>query len=152
MEDGPSSNGTRAGSPVQRDVSPWAFAVVYLGWAYLFWSMVVASGASVWSFPNVALFAIGGSSPLVAGLGLAWFTRGRAGLVDLWRRLVDARRVGPRWWAVVLLFHPAFTLLVAALRREPWELSAELAGLPPDCPAVGEQDRPAPRPAPSSRR
>ena len=99
----------RDGSP------PWAFAAVYLGWAYLFWAIVVLSGETVWSFPNVLYFLVGGASPLVAGLGLAWRDRGRAGLADLWRRLIDVRRIAPRWWAVVFLFYPAFNLVVAGV-------------------------------------
>ena len=95
--------------------SPWAFPVVYLGWAYAWWALVVASGESVWSFPNVAFFLVGGLSPVIAGLGLTWLASGRTGLRDLWRRLTDVRRVRPRWWAAALLVYPALNLVVAGV-------------------------------------
>ena len=98
---------------VARDRSPWGFPLLYLGWAYLFWLPVLLSEASVWSFPNVVFFLIGGASPLLAGLALAWLTGGRERLREMGRRLVDVRRITPRWWLVVLLFWLAFDLLVA---------------------------------------
>jgi membrane protease YdiL (CAAX protease family) len=102
-------------SSVWHRLAPWTFPVVYLGWAYLFWGIVVGSGASVWSFPNVVFLVVGGASPLLAGVGLTWLTRGRAGLADLWRRLVDVRRISPRWWVGLLLFYPVFNLTLAGL-------------------------------------
>ena len=100
---------------VGRDRSPWGFPLLYLGWAFLFWSPILVSEASVWSFPNVVFFLIGGASPLLAGLAMAWLTGGRARLRDMGRRLVDVRRISPRWWLVVLLFWLAFDLLVAGV-------------------------------------
>ncbi len=96
-----------------RAATPWGFPVLYLGWAFLFWSPIPGSDQSVWSFPNVGLFLLGGLSPLVAGLLLAWLTRGREGIADLGRRLVDVRRIDPRWWLVVLLYWPLFNLCLA---------------------------------------
>ena len=96
-----------------RAVAPWGFPVVYLGWAFLFWAPIVGSDESVWSFPNVVLFAVGGLCPLLAGLLLTWLTRGRGGLRDHGRRLIDVGRIDPRWWLVVLLSWPAFTLVLA---------------------------------------
>jgi uncharacterized protein len=98
-----------------RRVDPWGFPIVYLGWAYLFWLPVVVSGDSVWSFPNVVLFGIGGLSPLLAGLLLLRLTRGAAGTSDLRRRLTEIGRIAPRWWLIVLLFYPAFNLAAAAV-------------------------------------
>ncbi|WP_255198470.1 CPBP family intramembrane glutamic endopeptidase [Halorarius litoreus] len=100
---------------VARNLSPWGFPLLYLGWAFLFWSPILVSEASVWSFPNVVFFLIGGASPLLAGLALAWLTGGRPRLRDMGRRLVDVRRISPRWWLVVLLFWLAFDLLVAGV-------------------------------------
>ena len=96
---------------------PWTFPVLYLGWAYLFWIPIVRSGESVWAVPNVALLLIGGTSPLLAGLSLLWLTDGRAGYRDLFRRLTSIRRIRPRWWLVILLFYPAFNVLVAGAVR-----------------------------------
>lgn len=88
---------------------------MYLGWAYLFWLPVVASDASVWTYPNVVLFLIGGLSPLVVGLVLLWTNHGRAGYADLRRRLFEVGRIGRRWWLILLLFYPVFNLGMAGV-------------------------------------
>lgn len=102
----------RSGEPDRR-LTPWAFPLVYLGWAFLFWSPIFGSGTSVWSYPNVVFFLVGGASPLLAGLSLAALTGGRERLRELLWRLVDLRRIRPGWWVFLLLFWPAFDLLVA---------------------------------------
>jgi len=91
----------------------FGFPLVYLGWAYLFWSPIFASGKSVWSLPNLFFFLIGGASPLLAGVLLAALKGGRKRLIELGSRLVDIRRISLRWYAFILLFWPAFDLLMA---------------------------------------
>ncbi|MBW4933163.1 CPBP family intramembrane glutamic endopeptidase [Marinobacter sp. F4206] len=90
-----------------------AFPLFYLGWAYLFWLPVLLSNESVWAFPNLLWFLIGGASPLFAGLGLAALTGGKAKVLDLIRRLVDWRRISGRWWLVILLFWLCLDLAMA---------------------------------------
>ena len=91
----------------------WAFPLIYLGWAYLFWAPLCASSLSVWSFPNVLLFLVGGASPLLAGVTLAAVEGGKAGLYELGWRLIDVWRISLRWWVVIFLFWPVFDVLVA---------------------------------------
>lgn len=50
--------------------SPWTFAVVYVGWADLWWVPVLRSDSSVWSGRNLVLFLVGGASPLLAAIVL----------------------------------------------------------------------------------
>ncbi|MFA9415410.1 lysostaphin resistance A-like protein [Natrinema sp. HArc-T2] len=116
---------TRVRRALERS-QPWAFPTLYLGWAYLFWLPIVASGESVWSVPNVGLFLVGGMSPLLAGLVLLWLEEGRAGLADLRRRLTDRDRIEPRWWLVIVLFYPAFNLLAAGIALATGYTSAPL--------------------------
>lgn len=96
-----------------KDVAAWTFPLIYLGWAYLFWAPIFLSDTSVWSFPKVLLFLAGGASPLVAAVVLSLRTGGRDQLRDLWRRLVDVRRIPLAWLLGILLFWPAFDLLMA---------------------------------------
>lgn len=85
-----------------RRMVPWGFPLVYLGWAYLFWSPIVLSDASVWSFPNVVFLGIGGLSPFLAGLLFLWLTQGRDDYRDLRRRLTEVGRIRPRWWLLIV--------------------------------------------------
>jgi uncharacterized protein len=112
-----------------RRASPWGFPVLYLGWAYLFWIPILGSDTSVWNGRNLVLFLVGGASPLLAGVGLAWLTGGRERVIDLGRRLVDHRRIAARWWLVILLFWPVFNLVMASAARalgvtaRPWAVA-----------------------------
>lgn len=98
-----------------RTVTPWGFPILYLGWAFLFWSPIFGSGESVWSVPNVVFFLVGGASPLLAGVTLAAVTGGSDRVRGLWRRLVDTRRISRRWWVIILVFWPAFNLVMAGV-------------------------------------
>ncbi len=89
------------------------FPLFYLGWAYVFWSPILTSDKSVWSFPNVILLLVGGASPLLAGIVLAGLTDGRQRLRDIASRLIDIRRIRLRWLTVVMLFWPTFDLIMA---------------------------------------
>lgn len=89
------------------------FPLIYLGWAYVFWAPIFASDESVWSFPKVILFLVGGASPLIAGLVLAALIGGRRRLRDIGSRLIDIRRINLRWFAIILLFWLVFDLLMA---------------------------------------
>ncbi len=114
-------SGYRSHQPAQRAArlvratAPWGFPLLYLGWAYLFWLPVVASEASVWTYPNVVLLLVGGSSPFLAGLVLLWINHGRAGFADLRRRLLELGRISGRWWLIIVLFYPVFNLGVAGV-------------------------------------
>ncbi len=98
-----------------RAAMPWGFPMLYLGWAFLFWSPIVVSDESVWSFPYVGLFLVGGLSPLLAGLLLAWLTQGWDGISDLGTRLVDIGRIDPRWWLIIVVYWPLFNLFLAGV-------------------------------------
>ncbi|WP_436934196.1 CPBP family intramembrane glutamic endopeptidase [Halovenus marina] len=112
MSDRPTSD-TRRLHRFRRRVTPFGFPLIYLGWAYLFWLPLFGSSTSVWSFPNVLFFLVGGSSPLLAGLVMAYATGGKARVRDLWDRIVDVGRIAPKWWVIVLGFWLAFDLVMA---------------------------------------
>lgn len=91
------------------------YVAIYLGWAWLFWGVVVASGESVWTYPNVLLFYAGSLSPLLAGVVMLWATAGRSGLRGLWDRITNVRRIDRRWLLVVLGLYPALTVAAAGI-------------------------------------
>jgi membrane protease YdiL (CAAX protease family) len=115
-----------------RDV--WGYLLFSHGWTWAFWGVNVVGRLDAFGFPGVAFTVLGGAGPLLGGVGMTWATYGRAGLTDLWRRLVEVRRPGLRWLAVAALLPPAFLLATAAvallfgLSTDPVD-AAELTGL-----------------------
>jgi uncharacterized protein len=89
------------------------------GWTWVFWAaagvLAAAAGVTVWDMPPVALFVLGGVGVPLGGLVMSWVTGQRAGLHDLARRIIDPRRLTPRWWTVTLLLFPAITLTAAGI-------------------------------------
>jgi membrane protease YdiL (CAAX protease family) len=83
------------------------YVVIYLGWAWLFWGLVILSGESVWTFPNVLLFYLGSVSPLLGGIAMIRRSDGRAGLRELWDE--------PRWYVVIVLLYPSLTVVAGGL-------------------------------------
>jgi len=100
---------------LQNKIGPYGYVVIYLGWAWFFWTLIILSGQSVWTFPNVLFFYIGALSPALAGIVLTYRTQGRAGLSELWDRIRNPRRIPLRWYAVILFLYPIITLSAAAL-------------------------------------
>lgn len=96
-----------------RSIAPWGFPLIYLGWAYLFWLPIFGSDVSVWSFPKVLFFLVGGASPAIAGVTMAYVTGGRERVHGLWRRMIDIGRIAPKWWVIVLGYWLAFDLVMA---------------------------------------
>lgn len=142
---GSSSDGSAVPStatePVRGAGDLWGFLAFSHGWTWLFWGILVARGADVWSSPwATALLAIGGLGLPIGGVVMTWRVAGRPGLRDLGRRLVDPTRIGARWWVAVLLLFPALKLAgggLAALlgaAEVPFqpEQAAELATRPGD--------------------
>lgn len=129
---------SRTPQPVNRAVdllrgtAPWGFPLLYLGWAYLFWLPVIASDESVWTFPNVVLFLIGGASPLLAGRVLMWTNHGRTGFADLRQRLFEIGCIAGRWWVIILLFYPVYNHVVASVAHIAGVSADPLAFISPD--------------------
>lgn len=98
-----------------RSSRPWLFFAVALGWSWLFWTPAVLSEQGLNSPTVAVLFGLGGLGPALAGIGLTYLTEGWEGRRDYWRRVVDFRRIGGRWYAVVLLTFPLLLALAALL-------------------------------------
>jgi uncharacterized protein len=95
------------------------FVLFSHGWTFAFWALAaaLAGEGGVWAGPAAIAFYAGGAGVVIGGIVMTAATLGRPGLADLARRTVDPRRIGPAWWAVILLLIPALTLLAAALAR-----------------------------------
>lgn len=97
-----------------RPSSPWTYLALTLSWSWLFYLAAAALGEPFSTLPTQVLFAIGGLGPAIAGISLTYLTRGPAGRRDYWRRVVDFRRIGPQWLAVIFLLFPLTGALAIA--------------------------------------
>ncbi|MEX0891924.1 MAG: CPBP family intramembrane glutamic endopeptidase [Gemmatimonadota bacterium] len=111
---GPKVSAARASSgPLTRDVL--GFLAFSHGWTWAFWALASLAGGSVWEAPGRYLFLVGGAGVMIGGVVMTRVSGGPAALRELGPRLVDPRRVSPRWWAVTLLLFPLLTLLAGGL-------------------------------------
>lgn len=104
--------------PPSKRSSPWQFFALTWGWTWLFWIPAALSGQDVMTFPVVLLVSIGGVGPALAGITLTYLTQERDGQRDYWRRVIEFKRIGARWYAVILLTIPvliAFAILLDIL-------------------------------------
>lgn len=100
--------------PFAQKARPWLFLGVTLGATWLLGFTAVILQDSL-PRPAVLILAYGGGlAPIGAAAILAW-GHGRFFHRDFWRRIVDWRRIGPRWLAVIFLYYPLKTGLAALL-------------------------------------
>jgi membrane protease YdiL (CAAX protease family) len=103
------------------------FLALSHGWTWAFWGAAALRGGSVWEMPTTILLYVGGVGVLLAGIAMTHAVRGADGLRDLGRRTADPRRIGARWWAVILLLYPALTFAAAGIA-----MAAGVTGRPLD--------------------
>jgi membrane protease YdiL (CAAX protease family) len=82
-----------------------------LGWSWFFWILAILLGLSFETPMGVVLGLIGLLGPMVAGIGSTYLTHGKEGRRDYWLRVIDVRRIGARWYAVIFLFVPVLIAL-----------------------------------------
>lgn len=87
--------------------SPWVFFGFALGFSWLVWFSLILLGINV-ATPLGRILGLLGLllGPALAGIILNRVTRGKEGNRDYWRRLIDFKRIGVKWWLVILLFVP----------------------------------------------
>jgi membrane protease YdiL (CAAX protease family) len=90
---------------------PWLFFALVLGWSWLLWIPIVLSGQSQLAFPGILLYVLGGLGPPLAAVFLLYRVQPLEDRRDYWRRVVDARRISPIWYAVICLLPLALNVL-----------------------------------------
>lgn len=79
------------------------FAATYVA-SWLIWlPPIVWQGEE----PNLLLVVLGAFVPSLMGIVFTYLTHDRAGRREFWRRVIDPRRIGWRWLAVIALVFPA---------------------------------------------
>lgn len=104
----------RRGQPYRQRTTtnkPWLFFALALGWSWLLWIPVVLAGTSQLAFPGFVLYALGGLGPLLAAILLLYRAHSPAKRRDYWRRVVELRRIGLGWYAVIFALPLSWNLL-----------------------------------------
>jgi len=95
--------------------NPWIFFVTTFVWTWFFWGLAIALGVSMESATGFIFLFLGVIGPAVTGIAFTYLTRNREGRRDYWKRVIDIKRIGARWWLVILLFTPVLNGLAALL-------------------------------------
>jgi uncharacterized protein len=91
--------------------SPWPYFVLALGWSWLFWIPVAVSGLDVSESPGVLLLAIGILGPAASAIILTSLLGDKQERRDYWNRLTGFKRIGLKWYAIILLVPPVSSAL-----------------------------------------
>lgn len=108
---------TKSPIPIRRQrlASPWIYFALTLGWSWLFLTPAIILNMRGDEPLTIVLRVLSGIAPFGVALVLLYLTQGREGRRDYWLRVVDVRRISPRWWAVILLLQPAIMAIAAFL-------------------------------------
>jgi uncharacterized protein len=81
----------------------YLFLGLTLAWTWAFWWTAAALGRPATDTPVMVLFAVGGAGPMVVALAMVLRLHDRADRREFFARIIDPRRIGLRWWPVILL-------------------------------------------------
>ncbi len=104
------------------EVNPWRFFIVALGISWFFWMWVILFGWNVFTFPAIIFGALGLFGPAFAEIILISRTRDKEQWRDYWQRVFDIRRIGKKWFWVILLTFPVLhtiAILLSVLTGSP---------------------------------
>jgi len=97
--------------------NPWVYFAVTFAWTWLFWLIAIVMGFGSDTGPGIVLQLLGVLGPMVTGITFTYLTQDKAGRRDYWSRIVDPRRMGIKWFLVVVLFVPALSVLAALIDK-----------------------------------
>ncbi|MBN1260860.1 MAG: CPBP family intramembrane metalloprotease [Anaerolineae bacterium] len=95
--------------------SPWLFLVLVLGLSWLFWIPAAWVGPPEPAPLTLALHYAGGAMPFLVTIGFVFLTMAPASRGEFAKRIIDMRRIGWRWYLLILFLPPILTLLAGGL-------------------------------------
>jgi membrane protease YdiL (CAAX protease family) len=95
--------------------NPWVFFGATFAWSWAFLGVAILLKISVETSLGFVLFLLGIIGPMVTGIGFTYLTKNRAGQRDYWLRVIDLRRIGLKWFLILLLFVPVLNGLAALI-------------------------------------
>jgi membrane protease YdiL (CAAX protease family) len=111
--------------------NPWLFFALAVGISWFFWSMNILGGWDIWTYPAIAYASLGMLGPALAGTILIARSRNDLQRIDFWRRVLQLKRVGGRWLAILLIVPglSALAILASAAAGASWPGFETIRGL-----------------------
>ena len=91
--------------------NPWLFFGVTYAVTWSFLLLAIALGVSFQSAEGVVLQLLALLGPGAAGIGFVYLVYGDRGRADFWNRIKQPRRIGVRWFLVILLVPVGVTIV-----------------------------------------
>jgi membrane protease YdiL (CAAX protease family) len=88
---------------VPRWANVWGFFAATYALAWLIWTLAILQQGEQ---SNLLLVVLGASVPSLMGIVFTYLTQDRTGRRDFWVRVIDIRRIGWPWLAVIFLVLP----------------------------------------------
>lgn len=95
--------------------SPWLFFTVTFAITWGCWLAAIVLGVSFDSSTGLVLLLVGLVGPGAAGIGFVYLVYGDQGRADFWNRITQVRRIGIRWFLIILLLPLAVTIVAAVV-------------------------------------
>lgn len=86
--------------------SPWPFIILTYIWSGIFGILAIVIDLPHDAAPVLALRVLHGLGPMIMAIMLTNWTQDEGRRREYWKRVIDVKRVRPRWWAVLLLTVP----------------------------------------------
>ena len=96
-----------------RKNSPWLYLLLTYTWSWLFGFWAVWTEKPFDQPPVPILRILHGIGPLLVAMVLLYLTQSPKKQRDYWIRVIDVKRIKPRWWLVILLAVPVVTGIAA---------------------------------------
>jgi len=94
--------------------APWVFLILTFGISWLFWIPAALSVQGIDTLPVSLLFYLRGAGPPLVRIILTHLTQGKGGRLD-WQRIIEFKRIGVRWFVVILSIIPVLTVIASML-------------------------------------
>ncbi len=95
----------------KRSSSPWLYFLFAFGWSWLFWIPLAILGTDISKAPGKIWLGVGILGPSVAAIVLTHVLGDERARHGFWNRIVSVTRIPRRWYAIILLFAPVYSLL-----------------------------------------
>ena len=95
--------------------SLWLFFTLVFCWTWLFWGIAARLGISAESTSGTVLEVLGLLGPMLGGISFAYLALTKESWREYWSRIIDLKRIRPKWYLVIFLFVPSLFAVAALL-------------------------------------